>query len=456
MKLNTATKHRIHTHEGAPAKAINAELQLERSIMANMLWENQFYESGQAIADRISDLCKQVSPEFISSMAVKARHKMYLRHVPLLLVKELANLCNANTGSVWRMKAQLIRRTLASVINRPDELSEFLAIYWKDGKVPLSNQIKRGLSDAFNKFDEYQIAKYNRKSDITLKDVLTLCHAKPKDLAQSGIFERLLNDNLATPKTWEVGLSGAKAHGVSKKDVWEDLLRENKMGGMAVLRNLRNFDRDGVDRNLVREAIVKMKPYRILPFRFIAAEKYGPNYSDVIEAKMLECTENMTKLTGRTILLVDVSGSMFSPISQRSDINRMKAAEGLAILLREICTEIQIISFSYHPVNVPNRRGFALGEAITRSQDNGGTNFGEAVSQAYNIPHDRLIAITDEQSHDRVPDPKHGIPSYVINVASYQNGVGYGPWTHIDGWSENVVRYIQSLEGLDAHSKNDM
>ena len=35
---------------------------------------------------------------------------------------------------------------------------------------------------------------------------------------------------------------------------------------------------------------------------------------------------------------------------------------------------------------------------------------------------------------------------YVINVASYKNGVGYGKWTHIDGWSEAVIEYIRALE----------
>ncbi len=58
--------------------------------------------------------------------------------------------------------------------------------------------------------------------------------------------------------------------------------------------------------------------------------------------------------------------------------------------------------------------------------------------------YDRLIVITDEQSHDSVPAPRG--KGYVINVASNQNGVGYGPWTHIDGWSEAVVEYIAELE----------
>ena len=71
--------------------------------------------------------------------------------------------------------------------------------------------------------------------------------------------------------------------------------------------------------------------------------------------------------------------------------------------------------------------------------------------------YDRLIVITDEQAHDTVPAPlpskwSDGRPrpsGYVINVASYKNGVGYGKWTHIDGWSESVIEYIRALERTD-------
>jgi len=94
---------------------------------------------------------------------------------------------------------------------------------------------------------------------------------------------------------------------------------------------------------------------------------------------------------------------------------------------------------------VPARRGFALRDAIDASQPHGATYLGKAVEQLnQNEPCDRLIVITDEQAHDTVPAPKG--KGYVINVASYKNGVGYGKWTHIDGWSESVVDYIRMLE----------
>ena len=95
---------------------------------------------------------------------------------------------------------------------------------------------------------------------------------------------------------------------------------------------------------------------------------------------------------------------------------------------------------------MPARRGFALRDAIDASQRHNGTQLGKAVERAESEAsgYDRLIVITDEQAHDTVPAPKG--KGYVINVASYKNGVGYGKWTHIDGWSESVVEYIRTLE----------
>src|SRR5579863_3851162 len=153
------------THEGGPAKVISPELQLRRSVLACMLWENEFYEDGQEIAARIRALVPKVKAETVAALAIEARSKMKLRHVPLLLVREMARL---------KTHREFVARTLAQVIQRPDEIAEFVAIYWKDGKAPLSAQVKKGLAQAFLKFDEYQLAKYDRSGPIRLRDVLFL------------------------------------------------------------------------------------------------------------------------------------------------------------------------------------------------------------------------------------------------------------------------------------------
>jgi hypothetical protein len=335
----------------------------------------------------------------------------------------------------------LVAETLARVIQRADELAEFVAIYWKDGRVPLSGQVKKGLAAAFPKFDEYQLAKYDRGGPIKLRDVLFLCHAKPRDAAQAGVWKKLIWGRLATPDTWEVALSS----GADKREAWQRLLLENKLGALALLRNLRNMKEAGVDEDLVQSALRSMKTQRVLPFRFLAAARYAPRWEEALEQAMLACVAGQEKLPGKTLVLVDVSGSMIAPLSRRSEMQRTDAAYGLAVLLREIGEKVSVFSFSDDLVEVPARRGFALRDAIDASQHHNGTYLGKAVEglnrdEAY----DRLIVITDEQAHDAVPAPKGR--GYVINVASYKNGVGYGKWTHIDGWSESVVEYIRALE----------
>ncbi len=422
----------LRTHEGAPARVISYEMQLRRSVLACLLWESQFYEDGVEIASRIAELVPKVAAEKVAALAIEAREKMKLRHVPLLLVREMAR--HATHRAV-------VADTLARVIQRADELSEFVAIYWKDGRVPLSAQVKKGLATAFPKFDEYALAKYNRDAPIKLRDVLFLSHAKPRDEAQGEVWKLLIAGELTSPDTWEVALSS----GAHKRETWERLLREQKLGALALLRNLRNMREVGVDESLVLSALGAMNTARVLPFRFLAAARYAPQWEEALEQAMLKSVASQEKLAGKTIVLVDVSGSMTAPLSQRSEMQRTDAAYGLAVLLREIGEKVAVFSFSDSLVEVPERRGFALRDAIANSQRHNSTQLGHAVTELNrNHGYDRLIVITDEQAHDAVPAPQGN--GYVVNVASSKNGVGYGKWTHIDGWSESVVEYIRTLE----------
>lgn len=427
--INTKQKSNLKTHEGATAKIINAEQRLRRSVMACMLWENSFYEDGQSIAQRIEEAVTQVKPEIVANIAIEAREQFKLRHVPLLLVRSLAKL------------KYPVKDVLARIIQRPDEIKEFLAIYWKEKRQPLSAQVKKGLAKAFNKFTEYQIAKYDRDGKVKLRDALFLSHAKPKSGEQETLFKKIADRTLETPDTWEVQLSAGK----DKKEVWERLLKENKLGALALLRNLRNMESVNVSKLLIKESISKMKTERVLPFRFISAARYASQLESELEIAMFKCLNRFEKMLGKTILLVDVSYSMGDPISAKSDLSRLDAACGIAILLREICEEAEILTFSNQVIQVPLRHGFALRDAIVGSQQHSGTYLGDAIKTIDDsLVYDRMIVITDEQSHDKVSDSKG--KGYMINVASNQNGVGYGKWLHIDGFSEAIINYIQEYE----------
>jgi hypothetical protein len=124
-------------------------------------------------------------------------------------------------------------------------------------------------------------------------------------------------------------------------------------------------------------------------------------------------------------------------------MRRLDAACGLAVLAREICEDVEIHTFSDAVKKVPARRGFALRDAIVKSQPHSSTYLGRAV-QEVDRKGARLIVFTDEQSHDRVEAPKGR--GYIVNVASYQRGVGNGDWRRIDGFSEKILDWIIAAE----------
>src|SRR5215470_1728000 len=426
----------LRTHEGAVAQRIGAKAELRRTVLMFLLWEGTFYEKGNDIAQRIASLVRANKAEDVAALAREARSKMQLRHAPLFLARELARRKGAGP---------LVAETLERVIQRADELGEFVALYWKPKKQPLSAGVKRGLARAFTKFDAYQLAKYNRDGAVKLRDVLFLCHAKPKDAEQAALWKKLVENTLEPPDTWEVALSAGK----DKRETWERLLREGKLGGMAVLRNLRLMLASGVEPKLVRERLDEGVA-RALPFRFVTAARYAPKLEDAIEKAMLKGIAGLEKLEGSTGLVVDVSGSMNYKLSKKGETTRMDAAAGLAILLREKAEDFAIATFSDACVELPPRRGFALRDAIVSSQAHSGTYLKRALTQLHEkqewLELDRLIVITDEQSHDGIL-PAWTPRAYVVNVAPYKHGISYGNgWTHIDGWSDRIVDYIAAVE----------
>lgn len=192
---NTAPR----THEGAPSAFISPEAALRR-LLVGPLSESQFYEDGIPVADRVAALVPQVDAATVAALAIEARERMHLRHMPLLLVREMARHASHRA---------LVAETLACVIQRADDLAEFVAIYWKDGRQPLSAQVKKGLAAAFVKFDAHQLAKYDRATPVRLRDVLFLCHARPVDVTQEVLWRQLADGTLPSPETWEARLAPA-------------------------------------------------------------------------------------------------------------------------------------------------------------------------------------------------------------------------------------------------------
>jgi 60 kDa SS-A/Ro ribonucleoprotein len=437
---NTRNRFTEKTHEDAPAARMTPLQALRRSVMSCFLWEREFYEDGNDIATRIGTLVGQCNPEDVARIAIEARTVAYLRHVPLLLLCHLA---------ITSKGTPLMREVTPQVIKRADEITELAALWWKlHPDTHLPHNMEKGLRACWPNFSEYDLAKYDRDNDVKLRDVMRLTHPKGGD--RSELYKRVLDRTLTTPDTWEVELSAS----TDKKFSWERLLMDNKLGGLALLRNLRNMVQAGVDPSYIKAAIAINKYNYVLPFRF----------ERELDHMLCKKIAELPSFSGRTVVMVDVSGSMDEKLSAKSDLSRKDAAATLASIIN--ATDLRVFTFANKLMEVPARRGMAGVDVITKSQ-NGGTRLFDAVHTInQKVSYDRLICITDEQAFPAsntptymwgqraeqsrlvktMPDPLPNTRGYMINVASAKNGVGYGKWVHIDGFSENVIKFIHEYE----------
>ncbi len=358
MRFNLKFGERVKqvlNYENAPALELTREMELYSTVVTSSL-SNQFYESTTDRIERLRSLIKANDPKFVAKLAVYARENMHLRSMPLVLAVELGRQ-HSGDGLV----GELTRR----IVQRADEITELLAYYSLANSRTelkklnkLSKQLQKGLSDAFNKFDEYQFAKYNRDAVVKLKDALFLVHPKAKNENQQVLFDKIVRDELAVPYTWETALSALGQVQFDTEDLkeeasklkWEELIFSNKLGYMASLRNLRNILEAGVSKEALNkvgkfisdaEAVRKSKQ---LPFRFLAAYRELKELKEGRAGKVMESLEeavlqSASNVSGfdedvKVLIAADVSKSMQKPVSAKSKVLLYDIGLMLAMILK--------------------------------------------------------------------------------------------------------------------------
>lgn len=461
-KLNPRTKpapkfdtERLAGGSGALAARQSNVALLRRAVLANLLWEDVAYMDGVSVANEIKRLIPLCPAIDVYNIALEARLMQKLRHTPLFIAAEM---CKYPEHKLF------VKALLPQIITRADMLTDFLAIYWKDGKKPIANQVKKGLELAFHNFNEYKLAKYDRDAAIKLRDVMFLVHAKPKNQYEQELFKKVADRTLTPPETWEVLLS----RGDDKKATWTKLITEKKIGGLAMLRNIANMQKAHVDRKIIQEGLANLRSSMLLPLDFWKAARMNPEFERDIEDSMIEAYKNLPKLPGKTLFIVDVSGSMGSLTSGNSNFNRMDQACAMAILAANQCEDYKLVATAGNDssriqasewIQYP-KRGFALAPQImeTRKRIGGGGIFTRQCLEwcRYKFSDkkfDRIIIFSDSQDCDypdkRVPKP-FGTYNYIVDVSAHTRGVNYkGVWTaEVSGWSEHFLTYIAALEGL--------
>lgn len=491
MKFNFLSKEKttIANHENAIAFPLTAEYELYAAVVTTGL-NASFYEKDVARLERIKSLIQKSNPVFVAKLAVYARNEMHMRSVPLVLVVELAKIYSGDS---------LISKTITHVVQRADEITELLAYYQMANERTgvkklncLSKQIQKGLAISFNKFDEYQLAKYNRDGVIKLKDALFLVHPKAKDEAQQELFNKIVNNSLQTPYTWETELSQLgqfkyqneveKQKAFTQK--WEELIESNKLGYMALIRNLRNileakisgFHIEKVCDYLSNEkAVLNSKQ---LPFRFLAAyrelKEVNSNYTalvlDALETAVMISAQNIKGFDINTSVVIacDVSGSMQKTISPKSKIMLYDIGLMLGMLMQSRCKSVVSGMFGdrWKIINMPKRSVLSnVNEYYKREGEVGYSTNGYLVLQDLinrNEIVDKVMLFTDVQmwnsNHTNHTFSKswENYKKMAPNAKLYLfDLVGYGQQpiniqkkdVHlIAGWSDKLFDILHALE----------
>lgn len=482
----------VLNHEGAEAFVLTPELDLYTAVVTASL-DDKFYETNDERVERIVSLIAKVDPLFVAQLAVYTRTKMHLRSVPLLLLVELAKVHSGDN---------LVSRAVAQTVLRADEITELLACYQsrnpssdprkKLGK--LSHQIQVGLQQAFNRFDEYQFAKYNRDGlEVTLRDALFLIHPKAKDEAQQALFDKITNKSLAVPYTWETELSALgqnkfendEQRAQAFRNKWEELIDSGKVGYMALMRNLRNILESDVSFEHIGRVCDTLKDpdavpnSKQLPFRYLAAyrelqEITLPSTAAVLSALEQATLSSATNIKGfgadtKVLLACDVSGSMCRAISARSKVENYDIGLMLAMLLKNRCTQVVTGIFGniWKAINLPSD-GILANTMTLRSRGNevGFATNGHLVINwliEQKMIMDKVMMFTDCQMWDsygygdslkkewhryKAKAPKAKL--YLFDL----DGYGQMPLSMaekdvylIAGWSDKVFDVLEAIEG---------
>lgn len=359
------------------------------SILLTSFLKDTFYSKENETVTRIKSLMADISDKkFLAKAAIFARTEFGMRSVSHLVARELARAEVTHDG--WK------RTFFNKVVHRVDDMSEILACYWSEGKKLVPHAMRKGFSDAFQRFDAYQLAKYKGEGkSVRLVDVVNVTHPKP-----TTALNDLMVGKLKPAETWEVGISASGGDAALKKEAWTKLIKERKIGYFALLRNLRNILEqapdmvDAVCELLTDETLIRKS--LVLPFRFQTAleavEKveYG-NARGVMRALSravdISC-KNVPKFNGSTLVVLDVSGSMSG---KPMEIGSLFSA----ILIKSNDSDFMVFSDDAQYVNV-NTDDSVLSIAKSLSFKSGGTNF-HAIFQKANKKYDRVIILSDMQ-----------------------------------------------------------
>lgn len=435
---------------GAKAFKLTSETELIHAVLTTFL-DDKYYESGNDRIARIQKLISESKPQFVANLAVVARTEFNLRSVSHLLLGELSKVHNGDS---------IVKDAIVAGAVRADDLMEIASYVGK----PMPKQVKRGIRNAILKFDRYQLAKYRGEGKgISMVDLFNMTHPKTEHATaeQRKAWKDLIEGNLVSFDTWETEISNAK-NDAERTKIWERLILEDKIGYMALLRNINNLLKYNISAKAEKHALIRLTDAeeiarsKQLPFRFYTAYTNVTGsraYSDAISEAMDIALENTPKLKGRTLIAIDTSGSMDGDPIQKAAIfgaTLMKANPNADVILYDTVVREFTQTGRAPVVDIANH--------IMRLAKGGGTNTGLVFmyAQKSKHPYDRIIILSDNESW--VSSAQNGYKIfrqstgqdpfvYAIDIQGYgTTDVSGSKVFNLTGWSDRLLDFVGQAE----------
>ena len=425
------------THEGGAGFKRDAKSELFLAAVSSFN-EDLFYEQADKRQARIATLVAEVASdhEWIEGFVSWLRNEAGLRAIPVIVAAEAVN-ARLALGLAGNNR-EIVRASIA----RLDESAEFLAFWMSRFGRRVPSAVKRGLSDALNdKLNENSFLKWRgraSKGNVSLRDALNIVRAKPKDEHQSALYGAVIAhaygrevdvsnlpivkaraDFLALSDEAKVAaLTGpdaedtirsarltheviAGAIGKIPADVWEALIPQ--MGYTALRMNLRRISEAGVSDDTVNKINKTLADpenvasSKTMPIQFLAAYRNAPlDFAGALQKGANGALDNVPVLSGRTLILVDHSGSMGAKLSERSSLTYSDAANVFAAALALKAENADVVAFNHDSRKVSIVGNDLLRVAESLPSPSGSTQTARAVAKWYDN-HDRVIVLTDEQ-----------------------------------------------------------
>lgn len=393
--------------------------------------------------------------------AVELRNEWYIRATPqVIMVRAAMHPAIKDTGLIGKYAPRIMSR-LDEVMS---QMAYFESVQGSLKRIP--SRLKRAWSQRLAAADEYQLAKYKMASrNVNIFDAVRLTHPSSPAIDKLIAGEvSLTNENT---RTWESIRSGG--------GTWQEALQV--MGHMALLRNLRNLQEDGaITPEVLARLVDGVEKGKQLPFRYYSAFRaVEPQRNGKLIDAIEECLERsvsftLPRFTGRGLSIVDVSGSMDSPLSANSTMRYSDVSRLMGIMAAKTHEDgADLLMFGTNTKKFEMRRKSAIFDEMRRINGNHGCGHGTNITGAF----ERVIR--DGDSYDVIwvfSDMQCGyqgdVPTllnryraqvnpntqvFFVNLAGYHDSLVpefYDRTYLLGGWSDKVLQFADKIIGITA------